>query len=79
MFASICSIRADKQEQLDSSSVNSTTPQNGTQKGTLDLDFYLGIYGGETHGCISQWPNGAKLLVSDLAKCAAALYLTRGD
>lgn len=53
MFASICFIRADEQEQLDSNSMNSTASQNGTQNGTqsrtLDLDFYLGIYGGEQH------------------------------
>lgn len=56
MLASICFIRADKQEQLStdgSMSQNSTqnttqnAMQNATQNGILDLDFYLGIYGGE--------------------------------
>lgn len=54
MLASICFIRADKQEQLSTDgSVSQNSTQNVTQasaqNGTLDLDFYLGIYGGEQH------------------------------
>lgn len=52
MFTSICFIRAGEQEQLESNSMNSTRSQNGTERGSLDLEFYLGIYGGEKHSNI---------------------------
>lgn len=41
---------ADEQEQLDYNSTNSTLngTQNGNHNRTLDLNFYLGIYGGLT-------------------------------
>lgn len=38
-------IRADEQEKLSS---NNTTVQNGTTTQELNIDFYLGIYGGNT-------------------------------
>lgn len=56
-FAPFCFTRADEQEQLDhNGTLNGTLngTQNGTQNGnhnrTLDLNFYLGIYGGEQLG-----------------------------
>lgn len=64
-FAPFCFIRADEQEQLTSNSTQNGT-QNGNQNRTLDLDFYLGIYGGEQLGLSTHYP------VKSVSQCAGS-------